>query len=187
MLDEEEKISMGVQNNSFSNDQLKIGDLPQWQAIEHEPLANAAPWEPFWQSFIFVVVLLTFASATFFIPTVPLFITVGAHLIILLSFAVSQWHNFEGHKVRGVALREKDISVRKGLFWQQSTLLPFNRVQHIEIHRNPIERKLGLSSLRIFTAGGSGVDLQISGLENERAEKMKQFILEKTKSETVDK
>ncbi len=187
MLDEKGKISMDVQSNAFSNDQLKINDLPQWQDIEHEPLAKAAPWEPFWQSCIFVVVLLLFASATFFIPTVPLFVTIGAYSVILLSFSFSQWHNFEGHKVRGVALREKDISVRKGLFWQQRTLLPFNRVQHIEIHRNPIERKLGLSSLRIFTAGGSGVDLQISGLENERAEKIKLFILEKTKSETVDK
>ena len=55
------------------------------------------------------------------------------------------------------------------------------------IHRNPIERKLGLSSLKIFTAGGSGVDLQIRGMENERAEKIKQFILEKSKKEIVDK
>lgn len=86
-----------------------------------------------------------------------------------------------------MALREKDIIFTQGLFWRQSTLLPFNRVQHIEIHRNPIERKLGLSCLRIFTAGGSGVDLHIRGLENERAEKIKQFILEKSKKEVLNK
>lgn len=178
---------MDLKDSSFSNPQLIIDDLPRWEAIEHDSLAKAAPWVSFWQSSITVLVILFVVSGTFIVPFIPFFITFGALLIVLLLFAVSQWHNFEGHKVRGVALRDKDIIFKKGLFWQQNTLLPFNRVQHIEIHRNPFERKLGLSSLRIFTAGGSGVDLEISGLENERAEKIKQYILEKTKSEILDK
>ncbi len=178
---------MDVADKSFTNSQLDIDDLPRWEAVEHEPLADAAPWEAFWQSCIGFGIMLLMVFGTFVIPPVPLFISFGALLIVLFIFGLTQWHNFAGHKVRGVALREKDIIFKKGLFWRQSTLLPFNRVQHIEIHRNPFERKLGLSSLKIFTAGGSGVDLQISGLENERAEKIKQFILEKTKKEVLDK
>ena len=56
-------------------------------------------------------------------------------------------------------------------------IVPFNRVQHIETHRNPVERKLGLSSLKLFTAGGMGADLEINGLNVERASQIRQFIL----------
>ena len=176
-----------VEAKSFSNSLLKIDDLPQWENIEYESLAKVAPWEPFFQWGIAFLVFLLVVSGTFFVPFIPLFISLCALLTVLLLFAILQWHNFAAHKVRGVALREKDIIFKKGLFWRRSTLLPFNKVQHIEIHRNPIERKLGLSSLKIYTAGGSGVDLQIRGLENARAEKIKQFILEKSKKEIVDK
>ena len=177
----------GVEAKSFSNYQLKIDDLPQWEDIEYEPLAKAAHWEPFFQLSLGFSVFLLIVSGTFFVPFIPLFISVCALLTVIFLFAILQWHNFEEHKVRGVALREKDIIFKKGLFWRRSTLLPFNKVQHIEFHRNPIERKLGLSRLNIFTAGGSGVDLQIRGLENERAEKIKQYILEKSKKNFVDK
>ncbi len=187
MIEKSEPKVIETESQSFSNAQLKTDDLPRWEDIEYEPLAKAAPWEPFWQTSIMFMIIFTVIVISFFAPFIPLFISLIALVAMLFIFAILQWHNFAGHKVRGVALREMDIVFRKGLFWQRSTLLPFNRVQHIEIHRNPFERKLGLSSLRIFTAGGSGVDLQISGLENERAERIKQFILEKSKKDSVEK
>ncbi len=174
---------MEEEAKSFSNPQLDIDQLPRWEDIELEPLARTAPWPPFWSSCIPFTVLFAAATVFVIISPFPVFAYLGILLVGLILFLLLQWHNFTEHKRRGVALREKDIAFKRGLFWHQYTLLPFNRVQHIEIHRGPIERKLDLSSLRLYTAGGSGVDLQISGLERERADQMKQFILDKTKNE----
>ena len=78
------------------------------------------------------------------------------------------------------ALREKDIIYTKGLIWAVRTSIPFNRIQHAEIKQGPIERNFGLSSLKVFTAGGQSSDLVIPGLESERAQQLKDFILGKT-------
>lgn len=170
---------------SFSNPQLEIDQLPRWENIELEPLARAAPLPPFWRNCIPFTVFFAATTVTGITSPLPLLAYLEILLLGLVLFFLLQWYTFTEHARRGVALREKDIAFKRGLFWHQHTLLPLNRVQHIEIHRGPIERRLGLSSLRLYTAGGSGVDLQISGLESERADRIKQFILDKTKNEAL--
>ncbi|MEM9158033.1 MAG: PH domain-containing protein [Verrucomicrobiota bacterium] len=177
---------MEEEASTYSNPQRDTNQLPRWEDIELEPLAPSAPWPPFWQGCLSSSIFLVIGTVVSFSSGFPLAVYFSFLLIGIVLFTLSQWHNFAEHKRRGVALREKDLAFKKGLFWHQYTLLPFNRVQHIEVHQGPIERKLGLSSLRLFTAGGSGVDLQISGLESERADRIKQFILDKTKNEVLE-
>jgi membrane protein YdbS with pleckstrin-like domain len=42
-----------------------------------------------------------------------------------------------------------------------------------------MDRKFGIANLKIFTAGGSGGDLQILGLSLDTAEQLRVYILEK--------
>jgi len=181
-----ESEAKSKEEDSFTNPQLKIDELPRWEEVNYEALASAAPWESFWYSMITLVLGLVFGVGSLLVSSAPIYVSVLVVGLMLLFFGLLQWHNFAEHKKRGVAAREKDILFRKGLFWRESSVLPYNRVQHIEIHRSPLERKLRLSSLRIFTAGGSGVDLQIKGLEKPRAEKLKQYILDRAKGADVE-
>ena len=80
---------------------------------------------------------------------------------------------------RGYVLRDKDIIFRSGVIWRSITAVPFNRVQHVESSNSPLDRRFGLANLQIFTAGGSGGDLQISGLGADNAEKLRVYILDK--------
>lgn len=50
-------------------------------------------------------------------------------------------------------LDERGLQVRRGLVWQSEVLVPRSRVQHLDIERGPIERKLGLATLVVHTAG----------------------------------
>ena len=84
-----------------------------------------------------------------------------------------------GFKKRKYAVREKDISYKKGVFFRSLTTVPFNRIQHVEIDEGPISRFFGLVSLSVFTAGDSSDDLKISGLLKEEAEQIKEFISNK--------
>lgn len=81
-----------------------------------------------------------------------------------------------GFSKRKYALRDKDISYKSGVFVKTITTVPFSRIQHVEIDQGPISRFLGLSSLTVFTAGDSSSDLEISGIKNEQALKIKEFI-----------
>lgn len=78
---------------------------------------------------------------------------------------------------KGYALREHDILYHTGVLWQRVTAIPFNRVQHVETTSGILERLFGLASLVVFTAGGSGGDLRIRGLEACAADRLRDYIL----------
>ncbi|MHB0756481.1 PH domain-containing protein [Polaribacter sp. M15] len=78
--------------------------------------------------------------------------------------------------LRKYALRDKDISYKRGLLIKKLTTVPFTRIQHVEIDEKPISRLFGLSSLSVYTAGDSSDDLEIKGLTKETALQIKEFI-----------
>jgi len=80
---------------------------------------------------------------------------------------------------KGYAIRAKDILYKSGVFWHTVTAVPFNRIQHVEKSSTPLERRFGIATLQLFTAGGTGGDLKIHGLSADTAEKLRFFILEK--------
>jgi membrane protein YdbS with pleckstrin-like domain len=84
-----------------------------------------------------------------------------------------------GYRKRSYALRERDLTYKKGWLFSSMITIPFNRIQHTEISRGPIERKYELSTLKIYTAGGSTSDLSIPGLETAEAEQLKEFVSKK--------
>jgi membrane protein YdbS with pleckstrin-like domain len=81
-----------------------------------------------------------------------------------------------GFPLKGYALREHDIVYKTGLIYRKNTTIPFNRIQHIEIRQSMIARMLGISKLKIFTAGGQGSGLFIHGLSPETAQQLKDFL-----------
>ena len=80
---------------------------------------------------------------------------------------------------KAYAVRERDIIYKSGVFWRTVTAIPFNRIQHVEKSSTPLDRRFQLATLQIFTAGGTGGDLNIHGLSAKTAEKLRFFILEK--------
>lgn len=87
---------------------------------------------------------------------------------------------------RAFAVREKDVIYRKGWILQSTTICPFNRIQNCSVQSGPWERKFGLASLIIYTAGTEGADLRIPGLQQDEAEKLRHFILDKINAEEAD-
>jgi membrane protein YdbS with pleckstrin-like domain len=47
----------------------------------------------------------------------------------------------------------RGLQVSRGLVWQGEVLVPRSRVQHLDIERGPIERRFGLATLVVHTAG----------------------------------
>lgn len=58
------------------------------------------------------------------------------------------------------------LQVRRGVFWQDEILVPRSRVQHLDIERGPLERRFGLATLIVHTAGTRQHALRQSGLED---------------------
>lgn len=159
----------------FNNQQ--ITNLPQHSNIEFKPLAANAllhvqlNWLAFYVPLITGLVVACYLNAAF-ANLAQTYLLIGMPIIIILSM----FYNVVSIKLQGVAMRTHDIAFKKGIIWQQIVILPLARVQHIEVHRGPIERKLGLASLKLYSAGGMSADLQISGLTHDDCKNMRQFV-----------
>lgn len=86
----------------------------------------------------------------------------------------------------GYALRERDLHYRRGIIWRSEASLPFNRIQHIEVERGPLERLYGLSTLKFFAAGGGSADLKIPSLPEAEATNLRAFVLEQAGADHDD-
>ncbi len=77
----------------------------------------------------------------------------------------------------GYLVREQDLTVCHGVLNRTVTSVSFNRVQHASVNSGPLERWLGLATLRVYTAGGVGADVVIEGLRQDDAAKLQSLIL----------
>ncbi|MVX34903.1 PH domain-containing protein [Myroides sp. LoEW2-1] len=82
-------------------------------------------------------------------------------------------------KQKGYAVRKYDIIYQTGLINKKQIVIPFNRVQHIEVYEGAIARIYGLCELEFFTAGGQMGDLSIPGLKLQDAERIKAYVITK--------
>ena len=67
------------------------------------------------------------------------------------------------------------FSVRRGRLWQWETQVPTSRVQHLDLKRGPLERSHRLASLVLHTAGTRLNAVSISGLDDEDAERLRNY------------
>jgi membrane protein YdbS with pleckstrin-like domain len=84
-----------------------------------------------------------------------------------------------GFKKKGFAFREHDVLFRHGIIATNTTVIPYNRIQHVALYEGLVSRYFGLAKIQIFTAGGSAIDLEIQGIEKEQAENIKQLLMGK--------
>ncbi|MCW8126138.1 PH domain-containing protein [Microbulbifer halophilus] len=79
-----------------------------------------------------------------------------------------------------------DVRLHTGAWWRTALGVPTNRIQHLEITQGPLERRLDLSRLALFTAGGQGSDLKIPGLRSDTARALKAELLARIAAEEQD-
>lgn len=108
-------------------------------------------------------------------------LAVAAAFILLVGF---YWFVQEkAFPIRAYSIREHDIVSRSGWIIRTVKICPLNRVQNCTIHVGPLERKYGLATLSLFTAGSTGADMKIPGLPAGEAEAIRQFVLTRINDE----
>lgn len=76
----------------------------------------------------------------------------------------------------GYSLRQDDIVYRQGLMWSRMVAVPYGRLQLVDITRGPVERMLGLASLKMVTAAAS-TGLAVPGLPAAEAEQLRDHLI----------
>lgn len=73
----------------------------------------------------------------------------------------------------GYLEREEDLVVRSGVMWRKQLVIPYGRMQYVEVTSGPLERKYGLCKLTLNTASGSATAV-IPGLGQRTGEDLRE-------------
>jgi len=85
-------------------------------------------------------------------------------LLWLAIGALGAWIAYRRWKSSAWKLDGTGLHFRRGRAWRKEVLVPRSRVQHLDIERGPIERRYGLATLIVHTAGTRQHALRIAGL-----------------------
>ena len=167
--------------NEFTNNPIDINQLPKFEEVQLKGL-NPKYITVLLFNFSLLLILVIGGFSTLFYfkeeafsNTIWMAIVVG---IVLFLAGLVVFTKFSFQK-KGYAFREHDAIYKSGLISETTTIIPFNRVQHVALHQGFISRKLGLASIELFTAGGSSSDLEIPGLLLADAQLIKNLVSQK--------
>ena len=89
------------------------------------------------------------------------------------------------YRVRGYQVGEDRLRVVKGLLVRRDTVVPFGRVQHIDVERGPVERLYGLATLIVRTAGTHNASVALPGLGEQDAVAIRETIRAKIRRDVI--
>jgi membrane protein YdbS with pleckstrin-like domain len=86
---------------------------------------------------------------------------------------------FAQRRVRAWAYRERedDLMVRRGVFITRLSVIPYGRMQFIDVVAGPVERAFGLATVRMHTAAAAS-DARIPGLQADEAARLRDHLAE---------
>ncbi len=165
---------------TFTNLQVALCDLPTFENIE---LTNL---EPSYARLVVSVVLLveclfaTTGISAWWLLEIPQQLREQALFIwgtVLLFMTLLPLYRFKATRAISYSIRDHDLVLKSGLFWQKEVIQPIRRIQHVELTRGPLEKRLGLANVRLFSAGTSGATFTIPGLRLITAARIRRYVL----------
>jgi uncharacterized protein len=96
------------------------------------------------------------------------------------------WEWFLARRVAawGYAERRDDLMVRRGVMIRRLSVIPYGRMQFIDVTAGPVERTLGLATLRMHTAAAAS-DARIPGLSRDQAARLRDQLAELGESQAA--
>jgi uncharacterized protein len=103
----------------------------------------------------------------------PLVSWLGAGAIALVVFgglaAASHFGPAVRYRTTWVRLDADGLEHEHGWLWRHHVSVPRSRIQHTDVTQGPYERRFGLATLVVYTAGTEHASIPIEGLSHETA------------------
>ena len=102
-------------------------------------------------------------SGSWLVVAVVVVVLAGALADVMLGRRVRAW---------GYAERDEDLLVRRGLMFRRLSVIPYGRMQYVEVTAGPFERSFGLATVQMHTAAAAS-DARIPGLAAAEAARLR--------------
>ena len=141
-------MSTVATDRTFGTEALKRLSPRFWLARQTQ---LALFWGP-----VFIVALVV--ALLIQVPAAPL-LPIAVALIALTAWLVERGR----YRSWGYAERDDDLIVTRGLLFRRVSVVPYGRMQFIDVTAGPIDRAFGLATVQLHTAAAAS-DARIPGL-----------------------
>jgi putative membrane protein len=125
-----------------------------------------------------ILVFVTFGSASVGLQTWQASLLVVGGLVLAGLYQLVYWERFE------YTLTGDSFDIQSGVLSRREREIPLRRVQNVDLQRNVIQRALGLTEVRLETAGGSGTEARLRFVTEAEADRLRGEISRRKRSET---
>ncbi len=161
-------------------------------AKEHAGIKNGTfKPAPQFRTLYYVYVVLTVVISVFpwyipvavFAPFVATYYTtIVVAIIVLPIVALTIYWIPRYYNTILYTFTDTEIEWRRGVWFKKTGIVPYNRITNVDVEQGPISRKLGISSLKVQTAGysapsGAGGVSEMKILGVEEFEELRNVIL----------
>jgi uncharacterized protein len=116
----------------------------------------------------------------------PLLLLVPLWLLLVSALA---WHLYRwpaiAHRCASYRVDDNGLEILRGVYWRTITNVPRSRVQHTDVSQGPLERRHGLGTLVVFTAGTQHSEVKLRGLDFGVARRIRAHLLPGSESDAV--
>ncbi|GGJ97465.1 PH domain-containing protein [Luteimonas terricola] len=115
------------------------------------------------------------------LPALPLAL---ASLVLLPAWGL--WMAIRRYRYTRWLLDDTGLGYRRGRMWQTETRVPRTRVQHVDLKHGPLERRFGLATLVVHTAGTRDSAVAVAGLDAAEATRLRDRLAQQVDDDDAD-
>lgn len=130
-----------------------------------------------WRWHAVLTTVFFIVAAAFFSSSVPLLWPFGPILVAIAGFGLSWlWSSLSYQHLR-YGIDETGIAIESGVMWRSRVALPRVRIQHTDVSQGPLERRYGVGTLKLYTAGSRHTKIELPGLNHDDAIALRDTLL----------
>ncbi len=157
----------------FSNETVNVHALPKYEEAPLHPI-DGLYIKIMFLDYTLVFVLLAVVIAGISEVYKVNYMLLAYVLLLLMLYPLGFFLIRKAFYRKKYGIREKDILFQSGLILLKHTIVPYMRIQHIELQESWLAKRFGLAKLRLYTTGNA---LSIPGLPLHVAQSIQALIL----------
>jgi len=92
--------------------------------------------------------------------------------VAALAWQLQRWPPL-AYRFTSYLVDEAGLEIARGVYWRTVTNVPRSRIQHTDVSQGPLERRHGLGTLVVYTAGTQHSEMSLPGLEFATAQRIR--------------
>lgn len=113
---------------------------------------------------IFISLLIPATGIALNAPALRVPLWIAALLLFTVLMLLVWWYPAAYYRHLGYRVDETGIVIQRGVFWRTQSAVPRVRIQHTDVSQGPLQRRYGVATLKLYTAGSQYTKVELPGL-----------------------